>query len=199
MEKRSNKFRKWAAITLTLLAFIAFITVVGSPYGNHKGFEYKLIRHSVEIDAPVEQVYRFLGNSDNVSRWSVYVDHISTLNPDSFTDGTPGSRRRCFCNADESGTRWDELITEVVPYKKRQLTIYNMQGFSLTAENLATEQIYEKLDSARCRITFTVFYKDKKPSFFESVKTYIAAYKIKDIFEENMKNIKRITESEYHG
>jgi hypothetical protein len=169
--------------------------VIFSPYGAHEGFSYKLIFHTVDIKAPVDSVFRFLGNSNNARKWSVFVNHITPLNSDSFPDGRPGSRRRCFCNADEKGTQWDELITEVVPGKKRQLTIYHLVDFSMSAGGLATEQLYEELPGHACRLTFTVFFKDHSPSWWESIKTYLAAYKIRDIFERNMNNIKRISET----
>jgi hypothetical protein len=111
-------------------------------------------------------------------------------------DGIPGSRRRCFCRADEKGKQWDELITEVIPDQKRQLTIYNLKYFPVTAKNLATEQLYETFSENKCRLTFTIFFKDEKPTLIEKIKMYMAAYKIKSIFKKNMANIKRIVEEE---
>lgn len=181
---------------ILLIPFAVALIVIFSPFGNHDGFNYKLVKHTVHINAPVETVFKFLGNSANASRWSVFVDHISPLNADTVTDGKVGSKRRCFCHPDEKGTQWDELITEVVPGKKRQLTIYNMQGFSMSEEGLATEQLYESPGPNTTRLTFTVFYKDKKPGLIGLLKTYLAAYRIKSIFRENMDNIKRLVEQE---
>jgi uncharacterized protein YndB with AHSA1/START domain len=149
----------------------------------------------VDIAVPPDSVFRFLGVSDNARKWSVFVDHITPLNADSVPDGTPGSRRRCFCKPDETGRRWDETITEVVPGKKRQLTIYNLVNFTAASQSLATEQLYRPLEGGGCRLTFTVFFKDAEPSWKETLEMYLAAYTIKSIFARNMDNIKRITET----
>jgi len=197
MEKRFNqkKLLKIASCVVLVILILFSGMIFFSPYGNAEGFSYKLIKNEITINAPLDSVYKFLGNSGNTPKWSVYVDHITPLNPEEFKDGTVGSRRRCFCYPDERGRRWDELITEVVPLKKRQLIIYNMIEFPLEAEGLATEQNYEKLDERSCKLIFLVFYKDKKPGFAELIKTYFAAYFISDIFEKNMENIKRVNES----
>jgi uncharacterized protein YndB with AHSA1/START domain len=166
-----------------------------SPYGSHEGFPYKLVKYTVEINAPVDSVFNFLGNSKNASKWSVFVNHLTTLNADSFPDGTVGSRRRCFRSKDETGVQWDELITEKTVNQKRQLVIYNMKNFSIAADHLATEQIYEKTADNKCRLTLTVFFKNAEPSLWEKFKMYFAAYKIKSVFEGNMANIKRIVET----
>jgi DNA-binding transcriptional ArsR family regulator len=185
----SSKFyNKWfVAFSLLTLLFSGAIWL--SPYQYGKPMTY-----SVTINAPRELVFQFLGNSANASRWSVFVNHISTLNPSEVPDGKVGSRRRCFVNADEKGTQWDELITEVVPNEKRELSIYNLVDFPMVANNLYTEQIYESINENQCRLTFSVFYKNTEPTVFEHLKTYLAAYKICSIFERNMLNIKRIIE-----
>jgi hypothetical protein len=195
MEKKFSKLKKGAIGIGIVLLLSVTVMIVFSPYGKHEGFSYKLVKVTVAIDAPVDSVFKFLGNSANASKWSVFVDHITPLNADSFPDGAVGCRRRCFCNKDETGTQWDELTTERIPGEKRQLTIYNMKDFSMTADHLATEQLYEKTADNKCSLTFTVFYKDHNPTLMESIKLYFAAYKIKDIFFSNMTNIKRIAET----
>lgn len=186
--------KKWLPIIFLIIACLVTVIILLSPYGQYKGFSYSLVKHTVEINAPVKDVFNFLGNSKNASRWSVFVHHINTLNADVVPDGIPGSRRRCFCRADEKGMQWDELITEVVPNRKRQLTIYNLKDFPVTAKNLATEQLYETVNESKCRLTFTVFFKDAEPSLMEKLKMYMAAYKIKSILKQNMANIKMIVE-----
>ena len=168
-----------------------------SPYGSHEGFAYKMVKHTVEINVPADSVYKYLGNSAHAHDWSVFVDHISPLNADSFPDGAPGSRRRCFQQADEKGTQWDELVTIVEPGKRRQLTIYNLKDFSMQAENLATEQLYSAPAPGKCTLTFTMFFLDGKSTTWDEMKTYIGAFKVKNIFAKNMNNIKRITEEKY--
>lgn len=183
-------------LIIIFLAIVCLFTAIifFSPYGKYEGFAYKLVKHTVTINAPVKDVYSFLGNSINASRWSVFVHHIIPLNADSVPDGMPGSKRRCFCRADETGMQWDELITEVIPYQKRQLTLYNLKNFPVTANNLATEQLYESINESQCRLTFTTFFKDAEPTLREKIKMSLAAYKIKSIFKKNMANIKKIVE-----
>lgn len=188
MEKSAKKYIKIAFLSLFLL-LLGFILC--SPY--HYG---KPMSHTIIIDAPKEKVFQFLGNSANAARWSVFVNHISTLNPNEITDGQVGSRRRCFVNQNEQGTQWDELITEVIPNEKRQLSIYHLVDFSMKANNLYTEQQYEKINNNQCKLTFSLFYKNSDTTLFEHLKTYLAAYKIKSIFERNMLNIKTIIENE---
>jgi uncharacterized protein YndB with AHSA1/START domain len=190
--------KTWLIISLIVVCIVAAI-ILFSPYGNSNRFAYKAITHTVEINAPVEKVFNFLGRSANASRWSVFVNHITPLNADSVQDGMHGSTRRCFCRVDETGMQWDELITEVIPNQKRQLTIYNLKGFPMTAEDLATEQLYESTGENKCRLTFTVFIKRDAPSLVEKFKMYIAAYKIESIFKQNMKNIKSVVEKERNG
>jgi hypothetical protein len=180
----------FGAIALVLSALIFF-----SPYGKQDGFNYKLIISSVEINAPVDSVFSYLGNSANAQDWSVFVDHIVTLNGDSIPDGKPGSRRRAFCNANEQGQRWDELTTVVEPNKRRQLISFDYVDFSMTANGLATEQLYEPLPNGGCKLSFTLFYLSHQPSFIEQLKTYYAAYTVKDIFDKNIANVKKYVEA----
>jgi uncharacterized protein YndB with AHSA1/START domain len=179
---------KWLIAPTTIIV-LSTGTIGFSPYQCGKPITY-----SVTINAPRARVFQFLGNSANASRWSVFVNHISATNSREIPDGQIGSRRRCFVHADEKGTQWDELITEVVPNEKRQLSIYNLVDFPMVVNNLHTEQIYEKVNENQCVLTFTVFYKNGKPTLLEHLKTYIAAYRIRSIFVRNMLNIKKITE-----
>lgn len=188
--------KRFKRILLLILAILLVVFIGGiafSPYEKADGFKYKVIQTSIEINAPADSVFSYLGKSSNASKWSVFVADIQPLNADRFPDGSVGCRRRCYSSEDKT-MQWDELITEVVRNKKRQLVIYNLKNFPLTANGLATEQRYESMGKNKCRLTFTVFYKNAKPTFFETVKTYFAAYKIKDIFNRNLHNIKRINE-----
>jgi uncharacterized protein YndB with AHSA1/START domain len=189
-----NILKNIGIILLVVLPILLAWAVLASPFKSHEGFDYLLIKQTIVIDAPVEKVFNYLGNSDNAQDWSVFVDHISCLNGDNVPDGKVGSERRCFVSEDEKGTQWDEQITEVIPNKKRQLTIYNLEGFPIMAQNLATEQIYKPLGK-KCKLSFTVFYKGAEPTWGEYIKTTLAAYRIKSIFKKNMKNIKEIIEN----
>lgn len=179
---------------LVFLAVALGVVIIWSPYGKSEGFAYKLVKHKVHIVAGPDSVFRFLGNSDNARKWSVFVHHITPLNADSLQDGLPGSRRRCFCKADETGTLWDETILEVIPAKKRQLSCYALKDFPMTVDGIATEQLYEGLLDGTCNLTFTFFIKDRQPSAFESLKLYIGAFRLHGIFRRNLENIKAICE-----
>lgn len=190
-----SKTRK---IVLSLIAIISLgilIMIAISPFGDQKGFNYKLIIHSTEINAPVDSVYNFLGKSSNAAKWSVFVNHINPLNLDKVPDGMVGCQRRCFKNKDEQGLQWDEEITIAEVNKRRQLTIYNMQGFDMQAEGLATEQIYEPLTPTKTKLSFTLFYLKNNPSLIDLLKTYFSAFEVKSIYEQNMSNIKNIIET----
>ncbi|OGS76186.1 MAG: hypothetical protein A3D31_01015 [Candidatus Fluviicola riflensis] len=171
------------------------LAICFSPYRSHEGYSYRLIKESVVVDVPVDSAFKFLGNSDNAKRWSVYVDHITTLNSIRTPDGTPGSIRRCFCNKDEKGQRWDELITLVEPNKRRQLTTYNLVDFPMQANGLASEQHFRKISENRCEITFTLFFANHDPGLWDEFKTFFGAYKVQSIFRLNLNNIKRILET----
>lgn len=186
---------KAVAVIAGLMIAALLVAVWFSPYGKQKGFDYKLVEHTVTIGVSADSVFRFLGNSDNAARWSVFVDHISTLNANEVPDGRPGSVRRCFCRADETGQRWDERILEVEPLKRRRLITYNLVDFPLEASHVASEQRYEKLGTNRCRLTFTMFFLNHDPDLLTELKMYLGAYEAKDIFEKNMGNIKRILET----
>lgn len=188
------KIIRWLLYIFLVLAFFVAIIIAFSPYGSRKHFSYKAITQSIDINATPAKVFAFLGNSNNAARWSSFVDHITVLNIDSFVDGSMGSRRRCFRNKNEDGMQWDELVTNVSINKERELSIYNLQHFSMTAENLATQQLYVHTGDNRCRLTFTVFFKDDNQAILASVKLYIAAYKINFIFKKNLYNIKKIIE-----
>lgn len=183
-------YRILAFIILALVLMIAF-----SPYGKKDGFAYPLVYHETIIGAPSDSVFAFLGRSSNARFWSSYVDHITPLNTGNITDGTRGAERRCFKNKNEEGIIWDERITVVEKNSRRQLTIFNMQGFPLIAEGLATEQTYTNTKDGKTRLAFTLFFLGKEPSWIEKLKTYYAAYFVKNIYERNLENIKTIIES----
>lgn len=189
-----KKFKKIILVLLGVLILSLILMIFFSPYKKYGKNSFRSVDFSIEINVPADSVFTYLGNSKNARDWSSYVDHIAPLNPNEVQDGNRGAKRRCFKEANEKGIIWDEEIVEVVPNKKRRLTIYDLHGFSLQAEGLQTEQIYEVLNDHKMRLTFSVFFRDHEPSFMESLKMYYAAYVIYDIFEGNLSNVKRIME-----
>ncbi|TAE70808.1 MAG: SRPBCC family protein [Bacteroidetes bacterium] len=192
-----KSFFKIALGIIFLFVVSIILLIIFSPYQNNKDTGYKCIALSIEISQPVEKVFAYLGNSKNASKWSVYVDHITTLNGDKIPDGGIGSTRRCFKEKNEKGIVWDEDIVEVIPNVKRRLSIYNAKGFPIIAEGILTEQLYKPLNDSTTHLTFTVFNKNSNPDFFTTIKTYFASYSISDIFKSNLKNIKKCLENEH--
>ena len=193
MGKRFKKILLWltGSIVLIIIGVVLF-----SPYKKWDGQNYRSVQASIIIEAPVDSVFQFMGNSAYAAKWSIFVDHISTLNPKEVTDGKVGSRRRCFCAADEKGRQWDEVISVVEKNKKRQLLIYNLVDFPMVADGLKTEQLYAKLGENKTKLTLTLFYQKDNPSIGEWFKTKVGAYEIRRIFAGNLANIKKIIEKE---
>lgn len=182
---------------LFIIGVILGLAIYFSPYKKHKNEKGKSIQISVNIKAPVDSVFAYLGNSANAADWSSFVDHITVLNPEQTTDGTVGSFRRCFQNADEKGMTWDEEIVSVKKSKIRKLTIFNLQHFPIKAEHLATEQRYKKLSKNKTQLTFALYFDQKSTPTLDWIKMHLASYKIAQIFEKNLANIKRICEEKY--
>jgi uncharacterized protein YndB with AHSA1/START domain len=182
------------SILIGLFLIYLLFTVLLSPYGNHKGFNYKVIQSSILIKAPTSKVYSYLGDSENAQDWSVYVDHISPLNGDLIDDGKQGSIRRCFVNKDEEGRRWDEEVLAIEPNKLRRLSCYGYHNFEISAGTLHTEQIFEQSEDGGCLLSLTLFLPPGESTLLRHLKMYWAANEVAEIFDENLKNIKKLNE-----
>lgn len=182
--------------TLVVLFIICFAFVFFSPYKTYDS-EIKEIRNEILICKPIEEVFTYLGNSKNASKWSVFVKDIIPLNADTCLDGSVNSIRRCFVkDVQLDNAYWDEVITEVKPNKKRQLAIYNFKNFTITAGGLLTEQIYDQIGPNETKLIFRLFYKKEMCGLLNDMKTYLVAYRIHDIFKQNLSNIKIVVEIE---
>lgn len=197
--KSEKKYRIWELVfivfDLLLLGFL--LLILFSPYKLDHENQGKIVV-SVEINAPVQKVYSYLGNSDNAKNWSSYVDHINSLNSNEYPDGSVGAKRRCFKQKNEKGIYWDEEILENTPNQKRLLSCYNLNGFPLVADGLRTEQLYQKNGINRCKLSFTLFIDPGKSSFFSEFKMTFGAYVVAAIFRKNLQNIKQILEKDLH-
>jgi len=179
---------------ITLFLLLIALMVVFSPYGKGGLYENRFLHSSIKINATKKNAYEVMGNSNNARKWSVFVHHINTLNSDEITDGSVGSLRRCYQNENELGLKWDEQIIINEINKRRRLSIFNMVGFEMSAENLLTDQVYEDIDGG-CKLTFTLFFDSTKEiSLIDELKMYFAAYTAKDIFDKNLVNIKCLIE-----
>src|SRR4051812_21763816 len=150
---------KWIIWVIALPIVLIGGGIMFSPYGSKEGYDYKAGVYSVDIYAPVDSIFCYLGNSARVGGWSVFVESITLLNPDVVKDGLPGCKRRPYNKT--KGLWWDEMITKVIPDSLRQLTVENLHGLAMTALGLATEQRYTALSPRRTRLTFTLFFLDK--------------------------------------
>jgi len=179
---------------ISLLVILTGMMVMFSPYENHDGLPYKAVKETIEINAPVEVVFEYIGNSSHANNWSVFVDHITPLNPEENPDGTAGCSRRCFTGNDETGETWDETILVAEKNKRRRLNIYNTQNFFIASDHLLTEQLYEKTGENSCKLTLTLFFDEGKESFPDLLKMHYASYQVAEIFRGNLLNIKKFTE-----
>lgn len=189
------------SVVLICLFLGAVVTLLwtSSTFNTQTDPQQQMISESIHISAPLADVFRYLGNSDHAKDWSVYVDHISVLNPDVVSDGLPGSIRRCYVNSDETGIQWDEEILRVLPDSLRTLSVYNLKGFNLTAEGLVTDQTYQQLSDGSTMLSFRLHYGEHAPTLFELIKTHLASSKISRIFKQNLQNIKILMEEQKVG
>jgi hypothetical protein len=184
-----------AAVLVVAVALVAAM-VAFSPYGRHDGFSQRVLVETTNIDAPCDSVFAYLGNSSNARAWSVYVDHITPLNPGVARDGEVGSIRRSFKRADETGMQWDEVFTAVASGRLRTLRIFNVRGAPLNAATpLASQQIFEPIPRG-CRLSFALYF-EHPPSVADSLAMHFAAYEISRIFRANIANVKRLTEAQF--
>lgn len=191
--KRRRPLR-WIIGVLIVLVLTGAVLLAASPYRANPYYPVKAVTVQTVIDRPVDSVFAFLGNSGNARRWSVYVDHINTLNGSAVPDGQPGSERRCFRYADEKGLQWDERIVVVRPGLQRRLSIYHMVDFPLAADSLVTDQLYEAVGPDKTRLTFTLLFQPEAQSSADAVKMRLAAHYVKRIYTQNLANIKSIVE-----
>jgi hypothetical protein len=169
-------------VALGVFLFLSLSAWIFSPYKDK-------VVSSVGIDMPCEMAFDYLGNSDNASDWSTFVDFIETINENSVSDGEVGSKRMCYTNWDQSGFKWEEEVLEKVQDKYRKLSCYNYQGLWLRAPVLKTEQIYAEKDYG-CEVQFTLDFM-YNPSLWDLAKMKFSAYRIKSIFNKNLANIKK--------
>jgi len=181
---------------ILVFVIIDILFLFFAPFKYHEDLAVRAIRYDIEIDASKEFVFDYLGNSNNAKEWSVFVDHIVTLNGSMVPDGEINSLRRCFKNPDKKGIKWDEEILEVINNRKRKLSCFNLEGFFMETDNIRTEQLYHELEKDKTHLTFSVYFEGEK-SILDIIKIRSGSWYIKYIFKKNMENIKRICESKF--
>ncbi len=177
-------------IIILSILFIGISLMVGlSPLKVQDGNKWPMIKVSTVINTDPCEVFEYLGNSENAKDWSVFVDHISVLEG---KDGEVGSIRRCFKEKTEQNESWDEETVESESCKKRRLTVYNLKNFAVQGKGLLTEQLYEKIDEKKCKLSFTLFYEAEQNYFWPLLKLHFFSYEIESIFQKNLEQIKDI-------
>lgn len=177
--------KKTVYILLFVIFLIAMVIQFFSPTSINSQGEFKVYK-TININKPITTVYEYMGNSENAKIWSVYVDHIDLL---SGEDGKVGCKRRCFKDSSEKGIQWDEEILEIIPNKKRVLSIYNGKHFPVYSEHLITEQLYTG-DDNNCELSLILTLKGNQ-SFWENFKFKFASFVVKNVFKNNLNNIKK--------
>lgn len=152
------------------------------------------VKHSVIINAPLSQVWKYASDSTKATDWSIYFHHISPL--PGIEDGKVGSVRRCYRRADESGATWDEEVIEVDFEKYRQLKTFNLRNFKnpvLKDAIFRVHQHYKPIDADKTELTFASEYIG--PTDFKIIKALLpAAKETERIFIANLENIKAAIE-----
>ncbi|MEM9996794.1 MAG: hypothetical protein AAF809_03750 [Bacteroidota bacterium] len=156
----------------------------------------------VVIDAPLPEVWAYVGDSARATEWSVYFHHITPL--DAF-DGARGARRVCYRRADETGPRWDEVITDVEQGQvvwRRRLRMSDLHGFSGLAGRLGphlvydVEQRYTQLDDGRVALRFrTRLARHRAAGLL--FRPYAA--EVRRVFRLNLENIRDAVEARSRG
>ena len=171
-----------------LIPIIAILILLTTLYLNRQ------VKHTVTINKPISEVWRYASDSTKATDWSIYFHHISPL--PGIEDGKIGSVRRCYRRADESGATWDEEVLVVEKEKYRQLRTYNLQNFNnpvLKDAVFRVHQIYEKIDENTSKLTFASEYIG--PMDLEIIKALLPAAKETEIiFKANLENIKAAIE-----
>jgi len=161
--------------------------------------------HAVEIAAPVEAVWAYVGDSGRADEWSVYFDHISPLPESPVPDGRVGALRRCFRRADETGVWWDEEVVALRPQTHREIRTYALRGFRWPLQVLAGRvtyrvgQDYEALGPERTRLTFSTELRSPDVAPARWLFGRLLAGEVVRIFRLNLENIRAAVEAAHRA
>jgi len=177
-----------------LCSVLIWLIAIQSVYKLDPSAQTPELKVQIEINASVNAVYSYLGNSDNAQTWSVYVSSIETLNAELYRDGEQGNIRRCFVKGSQDAQFWDEEILQNDKDQLRQLSIFNFNNFPMSADNLVTEQRYFQKADGFCMLEFSLHFA-VSPRFLDQLKMHFASRIIAGIFQQNLMNIKQDIET----
>ena len=154
-------------------------------------------KEEVLIRAPLNEVWNYVGNSNNAAEWSVYFHHIT---PISGEDGKPGALRRCFRREDEQGNTWDETTLEIIPQTYRKIHTHSLFGFPDEAFNSAEFHVHQRFtespDGKSVRLSFGSEL-IKPTDLISAIRFIWYAREAKRVIRLNLENIKEAIESRY--
>lgn len=156
-------------------------------------------KESVIINAPIEAVWAYVGDSDNAKEWSVYFSHIK---PISGPDGQVGGVRRCFRRSDETKNRWDEKTLELKPMTYRKIHTYALHGFPDESFNSAEFHVHQRFEESADKKSVTLSFGSEllKPHDPISLVRFIwHSGEVSRVIGLNLQNIKEAIESRYQN
>ena len=183
--------KKLLLITLTPIILMFVFSGITFVIAQQEGLIHK---EFVVINASQEEVWNYLSDNRNAASWSVFFDHITTLDSDGddIKEGGVGSVRRCYRFADESGITWDEDTVKIEPYSFRQIHTYNIQNWpfeDFNALEFDVFQTYEKLGANQTKLSFSTSLKMPQTAYAKWM-FYSAKWETLRIFRVNLENIK---------
>jgi hypothetical protein len=167
--------------------------------------------YTVSIAAPIDSVWRYVGNSANAREWSVYFHHITPLDTSRTgvplpPDGTIGSVRVCYRRADETGPTWDEVVTgldSTGTERHRRIRTYRLRGFggmqgwlARRTEYSVTQIYQERGDSTALTFRTQLLRPDNDVMRWAFARE---ADEVVRVFRLNLENIKAALEARQHG
>ena len=183
--------KRFSLIIITPIIFIILAISISFVIATQKEQVYK---EFVVIDAGQKEVWDYLSDNSNAKMWSIFFDHISTLETtgSDVAEGGVGSVRRCFRNSNEQGISWDEVTVKTEPYHLRQIHTYNIQNWPLEDFNVLefdVYQTYEKLGKNNTKLGFTASLKSPQTAYAKWL-FYISKWETLRVFKVNLENIK---------
>ena len=162
----------------------------------------------VVIDAPIEAVWAYVGESRYARAWSVYFHHITPQQTSgSAPDGALGALRTCYRRADETGVQWDEAVVMAEQEDTvwtRRLRSFNLRGFSGVPGLLdgrttyAVEQQYVALGPRQTALRFRTHLEPGSDALLRLAFRFYAR-EVERIFRLNLENIKAAVEADVRG